>query len=104
MDNPFFDHPILNSPYDYPKRYWELDEEGQPTQQIIEERRHVKLITPIPKAKKRRGSAAQQQIIFDEGEGLSSQKQQYDTTTIINRVRQEVDQWRSLPTPAQVTP
>ena len=30
--DPFFDRPILNSPYDYPKRYWELDEVGQPTQ------------------------------------------------------------------------
>ena len=29
---PFFDRPIPNSPYDYPTRYWELDEAGQPTQ------------------------------------------------------------------------
>jgi hypothetical protein len=26
MSNPFFDHPILNSPYAYPRRHWELDE------------------------------------------------------------------------------
>jgi type III restriction enzyme len=104
MSNPFFDHPILNSPYEYPKRYWELDEQGQPTQQIIERRRRAEFITPIPKPRKRRGSADQQQIIFDEGKGLSTQEQQYDITAIINRVRQEVDQWRSLPTPAQVTP
>jgi hypothetical protein len=32
MSDPFFDRPILNSPYDYPKRCWELDEAGQPTQ------------------------------------------------------------------------
>jgi type III restriction enzyme len=104
MDNPFFDHPILNSPYDYPKRHWELDDQGQPTQQIIERRRRAEFITPIPKPKKRNGSADQQQIIFDEGKGLSTQKQQYDITASINRVRQEVDQWRILPTPAQVTP
>jgi type III restriction enzyme len=48
--------------------------------------------------------AAQQQIIFDEGKGLSSEKQQYDITATINRVRQEVDAWRNLPSPAQVTP
>jgi hypothetical protein len=29
---PFFDHPILNSPYEYPRRHWELDETGQSTQ------------------------------------------------------------------------
>src|SRR3990172_4964257 len=104
MANPFFDHPILNSPYDYPKRHWELDDQGQPTQQIIERRRRAEFITPIPKPKKRKGSAGQQQIVFDEGKGLSTQKQQYDITAIINRVRQEVDQWRSLPTPPQVTP
>ena len=31
MDNQFFERPILNSPYEYPERYWELDEQGQPT-------------------------------------------------------------------------
>jgi type III restriction enzyme len=104
MDNPFFDHPILNSPYEYPKRHWELDSQGQPTERIIEARRRAEFITPIPKPKKRRGSAGQQQIVFDEGKGLSTQEQQYDITAIINRVRQEVDQWRSLPTPPHVTP
>ena len=39
MSNPFFEHPILNSPYACPQRHWELDGDGQPTQQIIEERR-----------------------------------------------------------------
>jgi type III restriction enzyme len=69
MDNPFFDQPILNSPYDYPKRHWELDDQGQPTQQIIESRRRAQFITPIPKPKKRKGLADQQQIVFDEGKG-----------------------------------
>ena len=34
MTNPFFEKPILNSPYDYRMRHWELDEAGKPTQQI----------------------------------------------------------------------
>lgn len=95
MDNRFFEHPILNSPYEYPARHWELDSQGQPTQQIIESRRPVELITPIPKPKKRR--AAQEQIIFDEGKGLSSAEQQYDLRPIINDLRGRVDAWRSLP-------
>jgi adenine-specific DNA-methyltransferase len=41
MADPFFDHPILNSPYEYPKRHWELDDRGQPTQQIIDSRHEV---------------------------------------------------------------
>jgi hypothetical protein len=41
MDNRFFEKPILNSPYEYPSRHWELDAEGQPTQQIISKRRRA---------------------------------------------------------------
>jgi type III restriction enzyme len=46
MFNPFFDQPILNSPYAYPSRHWELDESGQPTQRVIEARRRAEFITP----------------------------------------------------------
>jgi type III restriction enzyme len=59
MSNPFFDQPILNSPYNYPIRHWELDDQGQPSQQIIEHRRRAQFITPIPKPKKRKGSTDQ---------------------------------------------
>jgi hypothetical protein len=81
MSNPFFEHPILNSPYACPQRHWELDGDGQPTQQIIEERRKAEFISPIPRPKKRKAASAQQQFVFDEGKGLSTEKQQYDTTT-----------------------
>ena len=96
MTNPFFERPILNSPYERPKQHWELDESGQPTQKILEHRRRAEFITPIPKPKKRKRTAAQQEIVFDEGKGLSTKKQQYDATSIINEVRQYVDQWRAL--------
>ena len=101
MPNPFFDHPILNSPYECPPRHWELDESGQPTQQIIERRRRAEFITPIPKPKKRKGSAKQEEIVFDEGKGLSTKVQQYDPTSIINELRQHVDRWRELKNPNQ---
>ena len=29
MSDQFFKQPILNSPYDYPSRHWELDDKGQ---------------------------------------------------------------------------
>ena len=70
--NPFFDHPILNSPYECPRRHWELDEAGQPTQRIIESRRRAAFITPIPKPKKHKNAAAQAGFVFDEGKGLST--------------------------------
>ena len=106
MENPFFDQPILNSPYEPPNRHWELDGSGQPTQKIVDSRRRAEFITPVPKPKKRRRSASTQtDIVFDEGEGLSTQEQQYHTA-IINEVRQHVSQWRNLPnsTQWQVTP
>ncbi len=106
MANPFFEQPILNSPYECPGRHWELDAQGQPTQKILDERRRAEFITPIPKPKKRKKSSKQQEIVFDEGVGLSTQEQQYDPTSIINEVRGHVNQWRSWPNPSewQVTP
>jgi type III restriction enzyme len=100
MSEPFFDRPILNSPYGYPVKHWELDESGQPTQKVIDQRRRAKFITPIPKPKKRK-AAAQKGFVFDEGKGLSTKEQQYDPTSIINEVRGYVDTWRSLPNPNQ---
>ena len=109
--NPFFDRPILNSPYEYPGRHWELDEQGQPTQQIVETRRKAEFITPIPKPKKRKRRSKQEEseqesLVFDEGKGLSTKEQEYDPTSLINEVRSRVDAWRGLPNPNQwqVTP
>lgn len=106
MPDPFFDHPILNSPYEYPSRHWELDSEGQPTQQIVESRRRAEFITPIPKPKKLKRVGNQSEIVFDEGKGISTKEQQYDPTSIINEVRGHVRTWRNLPNPNQwqVTP
>jgi type III restriction enzyme len=106
MTNPFFDRPILNSPYDRPVRHWELDEHGQPTHRITESRRRADFVTPIPKPKKRASAPNQKAMVFDEGLGLSSATQAYDPTSIINELRQLVDQWRDLPNPNQwqVTP
>jgi hypothetical protein len=55
MTEQFFERPILNSPYAYPARHWELVD-GQPTNRIVETRRHSDLVTPVPKPKKRRRS------------------------------------------------
>ena len=97
MDQDFFTQPILNSPYEYPARHWELDKGGQPTSQIMERRREVSFITPIPKARKQRAQRDQQEIVFDDGVGVSTQDQQYDPTPIINLLRQRVDEWRAWP-------
>lgn len=118
MAEQFFEKPILNSPYTYPSQHWELDEDGQPTNRILDYRRTAKFITPVPKPKKRRrtpGDAGapgarpageQLSLVLDEGSGLSTAEQLYDPTGNINAVRRYVDQWRQIPDPNKwgVTP
>ena len=103
MSDRFFDRPILNSPYEYPSRYWEFDETGQPTSRILDRRRRVSFITPIPKPKKR----GQRALVFDEAaQALEAEGQQYELMEVINELRRRVDAWRSIPDPGRwrVTP
>ena len=107
MSLTFFEHPILNSPYAYPARHWELDADGQPTNALIESRRRSDLITPVPKAKKRKAPKVQVELdLGADDAGLSTADQRYDPTPIINELRGYVDTWRALPNPQQwqVTP
>ena len=106
MSEQFYQRPILNSPYAYPGRHWELDAENQPTNRIVESRRGSKYITPVPKAKKRRQTRDQLNMILGGDEDLSTAEQEYNPTPIINEIRQYVADWRHLPNPAQwqVTP
>ncbi|MBI1762193.1 MAG: restriction endonuclease, partial [Acidobacteria bacterium] len=106
MRNQFFEQPVLNSPYAYPARHWELDALGQPTQRILEQRRESKYITPIPKPKQRKSAAQQADLRFSDDTGISTENQKYDPVPIINEMRHYINQWRALPNPAdwQVTP
>src|SRR2546422_10859791 len=99
MDSSFFERPILNSPYAYPGRHWELDPDGQPTGQIIETRRKAKFITPIPKPKKHKRRAGQERMVFDEGAGVSTARQQDDPTPIIDELPHRGDHWRAISHP-----
>jgi type III restriction enzyme len=105
-DESFFERPILNSPYEYPARHWELDPDGQPTGHIIETRREARFITPIPRPKKQKRVKGQERLVFDEGAGVSTAAQQYDPTPVINELRRHVDQWRVIANPGSwgVTP
>jgi len=110
MDERFFQQPILNSPYEYPARHWELDDSGQPTNQVLERRRTVSLIAPnapVPRPRKRKQAPVQRDMVYDrEAERLETEGQQYNPTPVINDLRRRVDLWRALPNPAdwKVTP
>ncbi len=104
MTDSFFERPIINSPYEYPSRHWELDEDGQPTDRIIERRRRVSFITPIPEPRKQKRT--QRELAFDEDASrLETESQQYELIQTINSIRRAVDEWRALPeTQWRVTP
>lgn len=104
----FFDQPILNSPYDYPSRHWELDESRQPTGNILPIRRPTDFISPIPKPRKQRQSreARQQSLDLFDTAGISDESQTYELSLLINSIRSKVNEWRALSDPKQwkVTP
>jgi hypothetical protein len=93
MDESFFERPILNSPYAYPAQHWELDEDAQPTNRIIQTRRPSELITPVPKPQRRRRSPGQAELGLSAGDGLSTAEQEYNPTPIINEIRGYVAAW-----------
>lgn len=107
--SPFFEQPILNSPYEEPTRYHPLDAEGQPLNEPPRDgRRKSELITPVPKPrKKKRKNAGKDQASLDLSgdDGLSTEEQEYNPTPIINEIRSHVGEWRrSNPAVWGVTP
>jgi len=106
MSNPFFDQPILNSPYTEPKRHWKLDDTGQPTQAITDERRPASFISPIPTPQKSKGKTKQLALIVDDtAAAISAGNQEYELTTTINALRGTISEWRKLePKYWKVTP
>ena len=107
--SPFFERPILNSPYEEPTRHHPLDAEGQPLNEPPRDgRRKSELITPVPKPrKKKRKNADKDQGSLDLSgdDGLSTVEQEYNPTPIINEIRGHVSSWRrSSPAVWGVTP
>lgn len=95
----FFDGPILNSPYHHPGRYWELDEEGQPSDQILSRRRPSALWTALP-GRSAKSTKTQKSLVFDDSD-LSTEATEFNPSPIVNNLRQELDIWRALPNPSQ---
>lgn len=64
----FFENPILNSPYECPRRHWEMDADNKPTGKIDERRRKSSNRTPIatPRSKGAPGHRVVQKEFFEE--------------------------------------
>ena len=96
--NPFFERPILNSPYLEPTEHWAFTEEGLPTGETIGKRRSAEFFNPIPKHKKRGKKANNQASLdFKDEQGLSTDAQAYQTNDTIMAIRNLVGKWRQQP-------
>ena len=92
MSNPFFERPILNSPYEYPRQHWELDlrpahqESSRPAAKPNSS-------TPIPKPRKQKGGKPQQQTLASTRAAASRppSSSTSETATVINELRAHVD-------------
>ena len=107
MANAFFEHPILNSPYEEPTRHHPLDPKGQPLNYPpLDGRRKSELISPVPKAKKQSKKAKQAELSAELFEADEEDEGQAYTLSIINEIRGHVSSWRRLNNPADwgVTP
>lgn len=96
---PFYDEPILNSPYHAPTRHHALDAGGQPlAHDPLPGRRRCGYIAPVPKARKQRQRGPERQAALDlSGAGGG---QAYDVAGLVDEIRQHMASWRAIPNPA----
>lgn len=102
MAKPFYERPILNSPYFAPTRHHAIDDKGQPLEhEPILGRRRSRYLTPVPSAKRRQADAPELPLQTQEGEPGT-----YNENAIVNEIRRHVGDWRTLSNPADwgVTP
>jgi len=79
MTASFYEQPILNSPYEPPSRHHALDDDGQPLDEPPREgNRLSKLITPVPKARKKQGKSKQGSFVMPDANDLSTDHQEYN--------------------------
>src|SRR4051794_17888847 len=103
MAKPFYEEPILNSPYHPPSRHHALGEDGQPLDHPpIEGRRRCGYVAPVPKARKRRvaGSADAQASLALDNSSKEEPGQGYAVAQIVDEIRQHLATWRAIPNPA----
>ena len=108
MSKPFYEQPVLNSPYYVPTRHHALGPDGQPLDHPpFEGRRQCGYVAPVPKARKQRQrSGASTQTTLDLGAESDISGQAYGVARIVDEIRQHLVTWRAIPNPADwgVTP
>ena len=96
MTKPFYDDPILNSPYVVPTRHHALGEDGQPLDlPPTRGRRPSKYLVPVPPG--RRAKSPGQGTLELDASGKASGK--YTQNALVNEIRGHLESWRALPNP-----
>ncbi|MFT3895307.1 MAG: DEAD/DEAH box helicase family protein [Anaerolineales bacterium] len=85
MPQVVIENPVLNSPFEEPKRHFKFTEDGI-TDEIVEERRISQYFVPIPRAKKK----SPKQLSFETEWTADRVEENKD----INRIRERVAIWR----------
>jgi type III restriction enzyme len=85
MPQVVIENPVLNSPFEEPKRHFKFTEDGI-TDEIIEERRISQYFIPIPRARKK----SPKQLSFETEWTADRVEENKD----INRIRERVAVWR----------
>ena len=85
MPQVVIENPVLNSPFEEPKRHFKFTEDGI-TDEIVEERRISQYFVPIPRAKKK----SPKQLSFETEWTADRVEENKD----INRIRERVEIWR----------
>jgi type III restriction enzyme len=85
MPQVLIENPVLNSPFEEPKRHFRFDEDGI-TNEIVEARRVSSYFIPIPRPKKK----SAKQLAFE----TEWTKDRVKENEFINRVRGRVELWR----------
>ena len=85
MKQVVIENPVLNSPFEEPKRHFRFTEDGI-TDEIVEERRISQYFVPIPRAKKK----SAKQLSFETEWTADRVEENKD----INRIRERVSTWR----------
>lgn len=88
MPNVVIQNPILNSPFEEPRRQFRFDDDGI-TNEVIEERRVSSYFVPIPQAKKK-GKKGAGQLTFD----TEWTRDRIEENILVNQIRQRVNLWR----------
>jgi type III restriction enzyme len=85
MPQVVIENPVLNSPFEEPKRHFKFTEDGI-TDEILEERRISQYFIPIPRARKK----SPKQLSFETEWTVDRVEENKD----INRIRRSVNNWR----------